>query len=215
MAKPRTRSSLSANGSQARSEELISISARLFRDRGYDATSMQEIADEMGILKGSLYHYVRTKEDLLWMIVDPALTGLVEDAEKIFADRSVSLTDRINSAIEAHALRFEENFPHMSVITREDGETISPARRAELAALRDRYYSVWKKAITEGVRSGEIRSELDPSVTVHAIFGMMNWMFRWFVPGRKHNARNIARQFGLITVSGITPSGPSPGRKSG
>jgi AcrR family transcriptional regulator len=193
----------SLNAPQGRSEELVIVAARLFRDRGYDATSMQEIANEMGILKGSLYHYVRTKEDLLWMIVEPAFSALVEDAEAIFADTSGSLTERITRAIESHALRFEENFPHMMVVTRENGETISSARRDEFASLRDRYYRIWKDAVASGIESGELRPELDPSVTVHGIFGMVNWMFRWFVPGRRLNARYIAEQFALIAVSGI------------
>ena len=179
------------------------MAARLFRERGYDATSMQEIADEMGILKGSLYHYVRTKEDLLWMIMEPRLRALTESVAAILNDTSVPLRDRIAQAIEAHALSFEQDAPHMFVITRESGDTLSDERRAELRKLRDGYQRVWKKAIASGIESGELKSELDANVAVEAIFGMVNWMHRWFTPSRRTNATDIARQFSIIAVDGM------------
>jgi AcrR family transcriptional regulator len=186
-----------------RIDELIAVSARLFVTRGYDATSMQEIADEMGILKGSVYHYVRTKEDLLWMIVEPRLTELVEIATAIFADADRPVLARISAAIEANAERFEIDYPYMIVITRENGETISAERREQFTALRDRYHQLWKSAITEGIASGELRGDLDASVTVEAIFGMVNWMFRWYHPEGPLSAREIGGAFAAIVTAGI------------
>jgi AcrR family transcriptional regulator len=186
-----------------RLEELVDVAARLFRDRGYDATSMQDIAEEFGTLKSTLYHYVTTKEDLLWAIVAQPFNDLVDDAAALFADRSVPLTERIRGAITAHCESFARHYPHMVVATRENGETLSPDRRAELMGLRDRYAGLWKQAITAGKRSGEIRADVDVGIAVQAVLGMINWMFRWFHPDGGMSPAKIGDQFATIFVSGI------------
>ncbi|NUT56796.1 MAG: TetR/AcrR family transcriptional regulator [Thermoleophilia bacterium] len=183
------------------------MAAGLFRERGYDATSMQEIADRMGILKGSVYHYVKTKEDLLWMVVEPPLLELVTNAQEILTEDGRPLSERLRRAMIAHAESFEEHYPHMFVMTRENGETLSAKRRQDLDGLRRKYFQVWRKAIVEGQKTGEIRSDVDPSIAVHGIFGMINWMFRWFKTGGRASARDVADQFATIAIDGLLPGG--------
>ncbi|MEX2195930.1 MAG: TetR/AcrR family transcriptional regulator [Thermoleophilaceae bacterium] len=191
---------------RGRMDDLVAVAAKLFRDRGYDATSMQEIADEVGILKGSVYHYVSTKEDLLWMIVEAPLRELVDGARAILGDLSKPMAERMRETIRLHCESFERHHPHMFVITREYGETLSDARREEISALRDEYYSIWKKAITSGKRSGEVRSDIDTAVTIEAILGMVNWMFRWFKPGGRLTAASVADEFANLLERGIVAS---------
>jgi AcrR family transcriptional regulator len=190
-----------------RNDELVAAAAELFRERGYDATSMQEIADRMGILKGSVYHYVRSKEDLLWMVVEPPLRQLVETAQKILGETSRPLSERLYAAMESHAESFEAHYPHMFVMTRENGETLSDKRREDLDALRRKYFQLWRKAIVAGQKAGELRDDIDPSVAVHGIFGMLNWMFRWFHPGGRMAAKDVAHQFGSVVIDGLLPAG--------
>lgn len=181
---------------------MVHAAAKLFRERGYDATSVQEIADEMGILKGSVYHYVKTKQDLLWMVMKPLLTRFVEEAEEIFAAEE-DLSDRIRRAMVNHAKSFEENSPHMFVMTRENGDTLSSERRNELEALRTRYYEVWRQAIAEGQSKRLFRKDIDPALAVHGILGMLNWMFRWFKLGGRLSADDVANQFADIVLDGM------------
>lgn len=164
---------------------------------------MQEIADEMGILKGSLYHYVRTKEDLLWMVVEPPLRELVRNVEVILGDKDVPVIERLAQGMEAHARSFEVHYPHMFVITRENGETLSAKRRSEFDELRNRYFTLWKSTIAAGRRTGELRDDVDLRTTVQAIFGMLNWMSRWFKPSRRASARQVARDFAAILAEGL------------
>jgi AcrR family transcriptional regulator len=187
----------------------VSVAAELFRERGYDATSMQEIADRMGILKGSLYHYVRTKEDLLWVVMEPPLRELVETAQQILRDTSVPLSDRLIAVMEMHAESFEANYPHMFVMTRENGDTLSDQRRKDLDGLRRKYFKLLRDTIVAGQKAGDLRDDIDPSIAVHGIFGMLNWMFRWFTPGGRMKARDVARQFASIVIAGLVPAGKS------
>lgn len=188
-----------------RNGELVSVAAELFRERGYDATSMQEIADRMGILKGSLYHYVKTKEDLLWVVMEPPLRELVETAQAILGDTSVPLSERLIGVMESHAASFEANYPHMFVMTRENGDTLSEQRRKDLDSLRRQYFKLLRDTIVAGQKSGDLRQDIDPSIAVHGIFGMLNWMFRWFTPGGRMKARDVARQFASIVIAGLVP----------
>jgi AcrR family transcriptional regulator len=193
-----------AKAAPQRNAELVNVAATLFRERGYDATSMQEIADEMGILKGSVYHYVKTKEDLLWMVVEPVLLELVSRAQEILGDADTPLADRLTAAMVAHAVSFEDHFPHMFVMTRENGETLSAKRRQDLDGMRRKYFQIWRKAIVEGQERGAVRTDVAPSIAVHGIFGMINWMFRWFKPGGRASARDVAEQFAVIAIEGLT-----------
>jgi AcrR family transcriptional regulator len=199
MATPRTRS----RGTPGRIDDLVAVAARLFHERGYDATSMQEIADEMGILKGSLYHYVVTKEDLLWMIVQAPLQELLDEVKAALSDESMPVSARIRRAVTVHCESFDRHHPHMSVITREYGETLSPGMREQIAAMREEYYSSWKKAIASGQRTGELRSDIDSAIATEAILGMVNWMFRWYKPGGRLTATKVADQFAELLDRGL------------
>lgn len=187
-----------------RVEELRTVAARLFRGQGYDATSMQDIADEMGILKGSVYHYVRTKEDLLWMVVESPLRDLVREAEKILTDESIPLGDRMMKGMEEHARSFEIDYPYMFVIVAETGDALAPARRRAFLELQSRYTAIWEHALEAGIKDGVLRADLEVHTVCQAIFGMLNWMFRWFKPEQSLSATEVASTFGAILLQGIS-----------
>jgi AcrR family transcriptional regulator len=193
---------------EGRGDELRTVAAKLFRQHGYGATSMQDIADEMGILKGSVYHYVRTKEDLLWMVVETPLRDLVTEAEKILSDESRPIGDRILEAMERHARSFEVEYPYMFVIVGETGEALSPPRRRAFDDLQGRYAKIWEDAIVGGVKSGGLSPDLDVRMVSQAIFGMLNWMFRWFKPGQSISATDAASTFAAVLLDGISAGSP-------
>jgi AcrR family transcriptional regulator len=191
----------------ARKEDVVAAAAELFRERGYDATSMQDLAAALGIRKSTLYHHVATKEDLLWLVMREPLTELVADVRAIFEDKSRGTVERIREAIAVHCTSFERHHPQMFVITRENGETLSPELQAQISELRAQYLALWKRVITAGKRSGELRSDLDAAVTVEAILGMVNWMFRWFRPGGRLSAAAVAAEFARLIEPGLLAPG--------
>jgi AcrR family transcriptional regulator len=187
-----------------RRPELVAVAARLFREQGFEATSTQEIATEMKIRKATLYHYVRSKEDLLWMVVESPLRELVDNAAEILSpDSPVPTMEKLSQAMAVHARSFEAYYPHMFVITQEHGKTLSPKRRKEFDAMREEYTSLFIKAVEAGIAAGELRADLDARLTVYAMLGMLNWMFRWFTPGRGSTADAIAASFADLLDIGI------------
>src|SRR3989440_4526498 len=85
-----------------RSEEVYSAALRLFTEKGYHATSMQDIAAAVGLYKGSLYHYIGGKEDLLVQVFERAMGTLLVDVERIVADAAMRPRDQLRLVIQAH-----------------------------------------------------------------------------------------------------------------
>src|SRR5437870_273586 len=85
-----------------RAEEVYTAALRLFREKGYHATSMQDIAEAVGLYKGSLYHYIDGKEELLVQVFERAMGGLVADAERIVRDTHLRAADQLRQVLELH-----------------------------------------------------------------------------------------------------------------
>src|SRR5215212_6267334 len=92
-----------------RSEQVYAAALRLFREKGYHGTSMQDIAEAVGLYKGSLYHYIGGKEDLLIQAFERAMAVLLVDVERIAADTSLSPPTQLRQIIEAHVAAVAEN----------------------------------------------------------------------------------------------------------
>src|SRR5256714_8911984 len=85
-----------------RGEQVYAAALRLFREKGYHATSMQDIAAAVGLYKGSLYHYIGGKEDLLIQVFERGMGALLTDVERIAGDTGLSPTAQLRRVIQAH-----------------------------------------------------------------------------------------------------------------
>src|SRR5207248_8865877 len=99
----------------AREEQVRAAALRLFKEKGYHATSMRDIAEVVGINKGSLYSYIRSKEDLLIPFFERAMGLLLAEIEAISADSSLGPTERLKRAIRAHVLNVADNLDVLTV----------------------------------------------------------------------------------------------------
>ena len=197
----------SGRGSK-RLEDLIAISARLFREQGYAATSMQDIAREAGMLKGSLYHHIGTKEDLLWLISKPTLSDLVESVREILEDSRQPLIKRVREAMRIHVQRFHSHDAFMAVVAQESASALDAGRHAELVRLQKEYFDLWQALFRNGVQSGEVDASLNPAVLSYAVLGMVNWMLRWYDKQGALGPDEIADQFARLIIYGFLPAQP-------
>ncbi|MDR7415663.1 MAG: TetR/AcrR family transcriptional regulator [Armatimonadota bacterium] len=183
-----------------RHEELVAAAVRLFRERGYHATSMQDLAEALGIQRGSLYHYIAAKEDLLWEIMDRAMTRLWAAVAPV-ARASSSAVRRLQEAIAAHlavaaSLRDELTILHVEL------KSLSPGRRREMVARRDRYEALFREILEEGIARGEFR-EVDVRATAFALLGACNWFTQWFRPDGPQGHDHFARWFSELFLRGL------------
>ncbi|TMB93057.1 MAG: TetR/AcrR family transcriptional regulator [Chloroflexi bacterium] len=116
-----------------REDEILAAAARIFREKGYHGASIRDIADSVGLLKGSLYHYIRSKEELLARLFDGALEGTVRELETIAA-REATPSDRLREMVKTYVRAVTANLDAVGLYLREWRALPAP----ELARLRAR-----------------------------------------------------------------------------
>ena len=183
--------------SQRRSD-LTREAARLFAEKGYHGTSIGDLADAMGMQKGSVYAHIESKQDLLWEIASggaaafhAALDAVPEDAAAI---------ERIRLALRAHLRVVAEQLDIATVFTRE-WRYLGDERRAEFIAERRRYEERIRELFREGRDSGDLRSDLDAAAAALLFLSAANWAYTWLQPGR--NTAELADRFFRLLVDGM------------
>ncbi len=137
----------------AREDEILAAAARMFRAKGYHGTSVRDIAESVGLLKGSLYHYIRSKEELLARLFDGALEGTVRELEAI-AVREASASDRLRDMVKAYVRAVTANLDAVGLYLREWRSLPAPDLR-RLRAKRHVMRALFEDVIAQGVRARE------------------------------------------------------------
>ena len=184
-----------------RPEVILAAAARLFSTRGFHATSMQDIAESVGILKGSLYHHFESKEAMLSRIVKEPIARLYRTVEEIAAGPGTA-ADKLERAAAAHLQAFHDHYPHLFVYIRETEDMRRRFRASVGLGPRD-YERLWGEVVRGGMKAGEFRADLDPTVVVYGLLGMLNWLYKWYDPNGRLGPREIAAQFSALALSGL------------
>ena len=181
-----------------RREELTRTAARLFAERGFHGTSMGDLAEAMGLQKGSLYSLTGSKQELLQETLrrgasafHGALDGVPEDGAAV---------ERIRLALRAHLRVVAEQLDVATVFTREWRYLEGEAREVFLGERR-RYEERWRSLFREGVDSGELRTDLDVAAAALLVLSAANWAYTWLSPGR--DTDELADRFTAILVDGV------------
>ena len=181
--------------------EILESAVRLFQEKGYHATSMQDIADEVGLQKGSLYHYISGKEQLLYEIVHGTISGYTENLREIASSPGESARARLERAVRAHVEAIAANLGMLTIYLRE-AHALTDQQRLEVNARSDEYYRLFSGLIAEGVRAGEFR-RVDNRMAAFAILGACNWVYRWYRPGGRLRPGEIADRFLEVFLRGL------------
>lgn len=185
--------------------EIIEAAARVFRTKGYQAATVQDIADEVGILKGSLYHHVASKEELLYLVVKEPMTHLYAAITEI-ATSPLPATEKLRRAIRTHVEAVDRHYPHLFVYLRESEDLRQRFR--ETTKLSPKLYErLWQQILQEGVKSGEFRGDIDIKIVSYGLLGMINWLHKWYSPQGRLGARAVAEEFAAFALAGITLRG--------
>jgi AcrR family transcriptional regulator len=190
----------SANGRE-RSEEVYAAALRLFREKGYHATSMQDIAVAVGLYKGSLYHYIGGKEDLLVRAFERAMDALLADVERISADAALAPSEQLRRVIEAHVVAVSTNLDALTVYLHE-WRSLAGDALAEVRRQRERYLTLVTDVVRRGVARGEF-STVDERIATLGVLGMCNWLCQWYRPTGRLAAAEIGRVFGDLALGGL------------
>jgi len=181
-----------------RREELSRTAARLFAERGFHGTSMGDLADAMGIQKGSLYSLTESKQQLLYETMREGADAFHAGLDAIREE--LSAVERIRLALRSHLRVVAEQLDIATVFTRE-WRYLEGSQREELLVERRRYEERWRGLFREGVESGELRTDLDVNAAALLALSAANWAYTWLTPGR--NTDELADRFTAILVDGI------------
>jgi AcrR family transcriptional regulator len=201
---------------QARREEVIKAAARLFQEKGYHATSMQDIANEVGLRKGSLYYHVASKQDLLFQIMNLGIMGALKELEGICATDS-SPTEKLRLAVQSLVSALAEQRERVVVFLQEL-RSLQPDQLKEIATKRKRYEALFQQILEEGTKEGVFRLP-DTKIAAYGLLGMCNWIHQWYKAGGRLSPGEIGQMFTELFLQGCLvrcsdqPSGEEVSRK--
>ena len=191
-----------------REDQILDAAARAFATRGYDCTSMQEIAQSVGLSKPTLYHYFRSKEEICTRLSVRTLVALYHHVAP--NTTTGNARTRITAFMTLHAQFFEQNYwAFIAMIV--SLQPLILERHEQAVHWRDRYENHLRDLLREGIHNGQLR-DTDPIMTGRAILSTLNWMIRWYRPDGPSTAEDIARTYADIILHGLEPRPPDSSR---
>lgn len=183
-----------------RRREILRAALEAFRERGYHATTLDQIAARLGMRKTALYHYFPDKEAILYTCHREAL----DEVESLFQQALTlpgTAAERLRFVIREHVRVMAETLDGSPLAF--ETTSLSPVHAAEVIARRDAYERAVRAAIEEGVREGSFRP-VDSKIAAFAIFGAINWIARWYRPDGSMQAVELGSQFADHLTGGLT-----------
>lgn len=192
----------------ARKEQITGIAQSLFRTKGYAATSMRDLAREIGIEPASLYSHVRSKEELLQTICFKIARQFFDALHPVLA-AELRAEEKLARAIEAHVRVIIDNLDATTVFFHE-WKHLSEPHLSDFKLLRNRYEKQFRDLIEEGITRGEF-DEVDAHISVKLLFGMMNSLHEWYNPKGKLKQKEIVKYIVETFVHGTVAAKQSAG----
>ena len=183
-----------------RRDEVLAVAERLFSERGYEATSVRDIAEALSIKAGSLYAHIETKEDLLWEILQEASDRFFAAVRPIVESDLVTM-QKLRRAMAAHVKVITDSARTAAIFTTE-WRHLSEPRRSEFAAKRDEYEQMFRGMVHEGIREGEL-GDVDEKFATLLILSSMNWVYQWYRPDGPMTPEEIARKLTEMLLNGL------------
>ena len=182
----------------ARREELTRIAARLFAERGYQGTSLADLAEALGVQKPSLYHHISSKEDLLWEVARDGAEAFHAALDAVPGDAPA--TQRMRLALRAHLAVVAEQLDVATVFVRE-WRFLSGLRREAFVDERRRYEERVRELFRDGVEAGELRTDLDVATAALLFLSAANCAYTWLRPGADTTA--LADRLYAVLLDGM------------
>ena len=179
-------------------ESLLQVAVKLFNERGYDGTSMEDLSRKLGITKSAIYHHVPSKQELLRLAVNRALDGLFAAARESEAVTGRAI-DRLEHLVRASVLVLADQLPFVTLLLRVRGNT--KVERDALARRRE-FDQLVTGLVQQAEAEGDVRPDVDPAITGRLLFGMVNSLIEWYKPSRSSGA-DLADAVCAIAFDGI------------
>ena len=188
-----------------RRAEILQAALGAFRERGYHATTLDDIAIRLGLRKTALYHYFPDKEAILYACHLESLSQLEQLAAEA-RTRFARPAEQLAFVIREHVRVMTDTLQGSPLAF--EVTALSPDHQRDIIRGRDGYERVLRDIIVQGIRAGEFRAT-DPKLAAFAILGAINWIARWYQPGGPLQAQELGEKFAEQLLGGLTCS-PRP-----
>jgi len=189
----------------ARWNEILNAAAQSFYEKGYEGTSLQEIAEAAGLLKASIFYYIKSKEDLLLALVTRAqeqfASMLVEDEELAAAP----IPDRLRAFVDRW-MALSETDREWNVVAEREFTRLSPANLELVIANRDKASAFVKGLLSDGIQDGYFDPNVDLSLATTVIFELMLTTHLWHRPDARLTIAEVGHWYGDFIIRGLAPA---------
>ncbi len=192
---------MSRTKNELRREQIFTVGASLFAERGYDRTSLQEVADRLGITKPAIYYYYRSKEDLLYAITDWVMDRVLSDITEI-RNGSPPALEKLRELIRRYIGFFALHPAELTLMSTEV-DSLGVVLREKIIA-RQREYMDHLRAIVSEILAENPGLHLHETSVVFALLGGMNWIFKWYDPAGAISPEALAQDFMKVFTNGLT-----------
>ncbi len=181
-------------------DEILEAAAQIFREKGFHAASMQDIAAAVNLQKASLYHHVSSKQEILLALLDRALDLLARRIEEV-TGQSLPADQKLRLAMEAYLTAMLDHRDLAAVLLLEH-RSLEPQYSARHIPRRDRFERLWRDVLQEGIDQGIFYCE-DPGLASKALLGVMNWTITWYRPDGPFSPLNISDHYANLFLEGL------------
>lgn len=181
-------------------EEILEVAAQIFRQKGFHAASMQEIADAVNLRKASLYHHISSKQEILLDLLDMAMDYLIERTQAIF-EQSSPPQDRLCEAIHRY-LEALTDYPDLANVLLLEYRSLEPELHERHQPRRDQFEKLWRVLIQEGMDAGQFNPG-DASMAAKVLLGSMHWAITWYKDGGPLTIQQIASTYSEVLLKGL------------
>ncbi len=198
--KPRAASR--ARGAKKRDDEVLDAAARVFSRRGYADASVQDVADELGILKGSLYHYIKMKEDLLFWLLEEVHRDVEEVLQEVAQAEGLEPLERIALYVRRQVLYNLDHLERISIYYH-DVDSLSDERLATILNRRRTHERFITGLIKEAQADGTADPSADARILANCLFATIIWTYRWYKPNGRTSRQAIADHCARFVLRGV------------
>jgi len=189
-----------ASGRGKRANDVYRIAAEIMCRKGYEATSMNDIAEAAGLTKAGIYHYIRGKEDLLFEIMTYAMDNL--EQRVIAPAREIpDAEERLRKIVEGHTRSLIEGVGAITIVLEEMPALTAPHRRT-IKARKRAYFDFIRETLGQLHSQGKLR-DVDLTTAAFSLLGMMLWISRWYRRDGKLSAEQVMKDYLEIAIHGL------------
>ena len=180
-------------------ETVLGVAVKLFNERGYDGTSMEDLSRKLGITKSAIYHHVPSKQELLRLAVNRGLDGLFAEVDKLDEVEGHAI-DKLEYLVRASVRVLVEQLPFVTLLLRVRGNT--KVERDALARRRE-FDRIVSELVSEAAADGDLRPDVDPATAARLLFGMVNSLVEWYRPRGGVGADALADTVVAVAFDGL------------